>query len=118
MLSLVPFIQLLTNVVLVALQAAGVTSPAITALINSLEGTVVPLIANLSSGNSTSSDTLAVLGALSGVLATLQKQTGIAPTVLAQINALDQAVEAAIVAFLQAEKGVDLTVLTPIAPVA
>lgn len=118
MLSILPFIQLLSNVILVALQAAGVTSPSITALINSLEGTIIPLITNLSTGTSSTSDTLAVLGALSGVLATLQKQTGIAPELLSQINALDQAVEAAIVAFLQAQKGIDLTVLTPIAPIA
>jgi hypothetical protein len=117
MTTLLPFISLLVNVVMAALQSAGVTSPAITSLVTSLESTVVPLIANLTAGNSKTSDVLAVLGALSGVIATLKAQTGLNPTVLTQLNTLDEAVTAALAAFVQAGKGLDLTVLTPIAPV-
>lgn len=118
MLTLLPFITLLVNVVLAALQSAGVTSPVITSLITSLESTVVPLVTNLKSGTSSTSDVLAVLGALSGVITTLKAQTGIAPTLLAQLNVLDESVSAALAAYVTAGKQIDLSVLTPIAPVA
>ncbi len=57
---------------------------------------------------------LAVLGALSGVIATLKAQTGLNPTLLSQLNTLDQAVTAALAAYVQGGKGIDLSVLTPI----
>jgi hypothetical protein len=118
MLTLIPLISLVVNVALAALQAAGVTSPAITGLITSLEGTVVPLISNLSSGASKTSDVLAVLGALSGVIATLKAQTGISPTILGQLNTLDLAVTAALAAYVQAGKGIDTSTLTQLPTVA
>lgn len=118
MLTLLPLISLIANVALTALQAAGVTSPSITALITSLESTVLPLIQNLTTGNSTTSDVLAVLGALSGVIATLKAQTGVSATVLSQLNTLDLAVTAALAAYVTAEKGIDLTTLTPLPQVS
>ena len=114
MLTLLPLVTLIVNVALTALQAAGVTTPSITGLITSLESTVTPLIANLTAGNSKTSDVLAVLGALSGVITTLKNQTGISPALLTQLNDLDQAVTAALAAYVTAGKGIDLSVLTPI----
>jgi hypothetical protein len=114
MLTLVPFIQLLVNVVLATLQASGVTSPSITALATSLESSVVPLFDKLASGSDKTADTLAVLGALSGVLTTLRNQPGLDAKLLDQINVLDMAVSAGLAGYVQAGKGIDLSLLTPI----
>lgn len=114
MLTLVPFIQLLVNIVLTTLQASGVTSPSITSLVSSLEATVVPLVGNLANGQSRTADVLAVLGGLSGVLTTLRNQTGLDPKVLDQIDALTQSVNAGLAGYVQAGKGIDLSLLTPI----
>jgi hypothetical protein len=118
MLTLLPLITMLVNVAMVALQAAGVTTPGVSGLVTSLEGTVLPLFANLSAGKSKTSDVLAVLGALSGVITTLKQQTGLDPKLLTQLNALDTDVQAALAAYVQAGKGIDLTTLGQIAPVA
>jgi hypothetical protein len=117
MLTLLPLIAMIVNVALTALQTSGIVSPSITSLISSLEGTVLPMVQNLSAGTSTTSDVLAVLGGLSGVIATLKAQTGINPEVLTQLNTLDAAVTAALAAYVQAGKGIDLTVLDQLAPV-
>ncbi len=114
MLTLLPIITLIVNVALAALQSAGIVTPAITSLTTSLESTILPLVTNLSAGNSSTSDVLAVLGALSGVIATLKAQTGLNPTLLSQLNTLDTAVTAALAAYVQGGKGIDLSVLTPI----
>jgi hypothetical protein len=117
MLALLPLITLIINVSMAALQAAGITNASTSGLITSLEATVLPLIANLASGQSKTADVLAVLGALSGVIATIQAQAGLDPAVLAQVKTLDEAVQAGLAAYVQAGKGVDLTVLTLLAPV-
>jgi hypothetical protein len=118
MLALLPLITLIVNVAMAALQAAGITNASTSGLVTSLEATVLPLIANLASGQSKTADVLAVLGALSGVIATIQAQTGLDPAVLAQVKTLDAAVQSGLSAYVQAGKGIDLSVLTPIAAVA
>ncbi|MEO7027806.1 MAG: hypothetical protein ABI147_00190 [Acidobacteriaceae bacterium] len=118
MLALLPLITLIVNVSMTALQAAGITNASTSGLITSLESTVLPLISNLSSGQSKTADVLAVLGGLSGVIATLKTQTGLDPAILAQVKTLDEAVQAGLAAYVQAGKGVDLSVLVPIAAVA
>ncbi len=110
-------VTLIINVVLTLLQAENITSPAITSLVNGLEGAVLPLLTNINSGTTVTSDVLAALGALSGVLGVLKLNTTLDPAVLAQVNALDASVQAALVAYVQGGKGIDLTVLTPIPPV-
>jgi hypothetical protein len=118
MLALLPLITLIINVAMAALQAAGISNASTSGLITSLESTVLPLIANLSNGQSKTADVLAVLGALSGVIATLKAQTGLAPAILAQINTLDEAVQSGLAAYVQAGNGIDLSILTPIAVIA
>lgn len=117
MLTFLPLLSLLSNVVMVVLQSAGVATPGISALVTSLESSVLPLIANLTAGNSKMSDVLAALGALSGVISTLQG-SGVSPELMDQLNLLDGSVKAALAAYVQSGKGIDLKALAPIAPVA
>lgn len=112
--GIVSLVTLIVNVVLTALQSSGVTNSSTTALVTGLENAVLPLLSGLNSGASVTSDVLAVLGALTGVLGTLKQNTGLDPAILAQIDTLNASVQAALVAYVQAGKGVDLSVLTPI----
>ncbi len=110
-------INLLFPLLTIVLQNRGVISANTTGLISSLVTASETLFSALRSGASKSNDALAVLGALSGVIATLKADTKISPTVLAQLDALDKDVQAALIAEVQSEKGIDLSVLTPIAPI-
>jgi hypothetical protein len=116
-LTLIPIISTLLNVLLSVLQANGVTTPAMTSLITSLGSVVTPLVEKLATGSGTTSDVLAVLGALSGVITTLKQNKSINPAVLTQLNDLDEAVDAALAAYIQAATNIDLTVLTQLTPV-
>jgi hypothetical protein len=117
MLTLIPIITTLVNVLLAALQADGIVSPSISSLVTGLESIIAPLVSKLSSGSGTTSDVLAVLGALSGAITVLKSNTSISGTVLAQINDLDEAVSAALAAYVQAGVAVTPSTLTPITPV-
>lgn len=112
--GIVTIVSVLLQVVMSSLQAAGVTTPSITALITGIETAILPLFTNLGKGTSNLSDVLASLAALSGVISTLKATTGISPALLAQLNTLDTAVEAAISAYLTSQKGYDPTLLAPI----
>lgn len=116
--GIVGIVGIFAQVALVALQTAGVLTPGTTTLITSLMGSVSPLITSLLSGQSKTQDLMAVLGTLSAVLATLKAQTNLDPKILTQIQTLDEGLQAAAAAFIASKAGVDLTVLTPIEPIA
>lgn len=107
-------ISLFANVAIVALQSAGVTTPAISTLISSLLASVAPLITGLATGQSKTQDLMTVLGTMSAVLGTLKAQTGLDPKILDQIDVLSQAVQAAAGAYITSKQGIDLSILTPI----
>lgn len=117
MLTFLPLIGLFANIVLQAVTSAGIISPATTALINGLIAGVVPLIGNLTSGNSKVQDVLAVLAGLSSIIDTLKADTKLPADKLAIIQTYDAEIQAAIAAYVQAGKGLDLTAYTPITPV-
>ncbi|CAN5951061.1 unnamed protein product [Sphagnum jensenii] len=116
--GIVNIIALLLPVLTTVLQNQGVIGSSTSNLITSLLSTITPLISNLQNGTSKVQDTLAVLGALTGVIASLKANTSLPAATLAEINQLDLDVQAALTAYVQSGKGVDLSVLTPIAPVA
>lgn len=120
MLGFAPLIQLVINVTLVALQASGILTPALSQLISSLELQIAPLLQQLIVGNtSVTADILTSLRSLSGVLATLQQQTSLDPLTLQRIKLLSDSVNQAIVDVQTAQAaGVDLSTLTPLPRVA
>lgn len=115
--GILPLISIIASLVGSILQSRGVIGANTDNLITSLVSSAGTLFTNLQAGQSKAQDTLAVLGALSGVIVTLKATTGISETVLTSINGLDLDVQAALAAYVQSNKGIDLSVLTPIAPV-
>lgn len=111
-------ISLFANVALVALQSAGVTTPALNTLIASLLASVGPLIGGLASGQGKTQDLMTILGTMSSVLGVLKTQTGLPPAILAQLDTLSQAIQAAAGAYVTSKSGVNLSILTPIEPIA
>lgn len=117
MLPFIPLIGLFANIVLQALGLGGVLTPQTTTTINGLIGGIVPLLGTLTSKQTTTSDVLAVLAGLSSIIATLKADTNLPQDKLALVQVYDSEVQAAILAYIQAGKGLDLSVFTPIAPV-
>lgn len=115
--GILSIISLLASVLGSVLESRGIIGANTDNLITSLVGSAGTLITNLQAGVSKSQDALAVLGALSGVIATLKATTGISADTLTQLDGLDLDVQKALAAYVQSAKGVDLSVLTPIAPV-
>lgn len=118
MLAFIPLIGLFANIALQAIGLAGVLTPAATTTINGLIGGIVPLLGALTSKGTTSSDILAVLAGLSSIIATLKGDPNLPADKLALVQAYDGEVQAAILAYIQAGKGLDLSVFTPITPVS
>ena len=114
--SWLSIVQMFSNVALVGLQAGGVLPPGTSLIVNSIEQSLLPLIANIQSDQTKSTDTLAAFGAMVGILQATSKQTGLSAQQLSNIAALEQAVSDAIVAFMSGEASVpDLaTLATPV----
>ena len=114
--SWLSIVQMFSNVALVGLQAGGVLPPGTSLIVNGIEQSLLPLIANIQSDQTKSTDTLAAFGAMVGILQATSKQTGLSTQQLSNIAALEQAVSDAIVAFMSGEASVpDLaTLATPV----
>lgn len=106
--------SILGSLVPAILQNSGVIGTKTSNLISNLLNPVQTLIANLQAGSSKTSDALAVLAAASGVIAVLKAETSLPADVLTQINGLDLDVQKALSAYVQAEKGYDVTIYQPI----
>lgn len=116
--NILSLVSILGNVALIVLQNAGIAPAGTTALATALETAIQPLLAKLSSGgNTASSDVLAALGALSGVLQVLKSQTNLPANVLSEIEAHATAVQAALAAEVATAKGIDLSALAPVTPI-
>ncbi|MHB8303616.1 MAG: hypothetical protein ACYDC6_12375 [Acidobacteriaceae bacterium] len=107
-------LTVLGNTTLLTLQTAGVVNPAVSALALTFEQTVMPLIANLSAGQSKLSDVLAVLAAVQGTLTTLRKQTGLSALQMDAIGLAEAMVTGGIDGYMVSQKGLDLASLSPI----
>lgn len=114
---LLTIIGIIGTLVPTILQNRGIIGANTDTLITSLLGPITALIADLKAGNTKTQNALAALGALSGVIAVLKATTGLAPTVLAEINNVDLDVQAALTAYVTAGTGLDLTIYKPIAEV-
>ncbi|MDE2101616.1 MAG: hypothetical protein KGL39_30500 [Patescibacteria group bacterium] len=119
MMTALQLISIFGNIGLTALGASGVISPNTTKLTTDLLTGTLPLVQNIvqNPSQAKSQDVLALLAALSAVITTLQKDTALPADKLALIQSYESDVQAAIVGYVQAGKGLDLTQYTPIAPV-
>ena len=110
-------LSILGSLVPTILQNSGIIGAGTTSLIANLLTPVEAMIANLKAGQSKATDALAVLAAMSGVIAVLKAKTSLPQAVLTQINNLDLDVQNALVFYARAEKGLDLTIYQQIDPV-
>lgn len=111
-------IELVASLGTTIAQNAGVIGPNTTNLILALLGPLGNLINTLKTPNQTVTDeTAAVFGSLMGVLTVLQSNTNLSPAVLAEVKQMLADVQAGLAAYVQSGKGIDLSVLSPIAPV-
>ena len=111
--GILTILSMVASLIPTILQSAGVIGPSTNTLITSLLGPVATLITSIKAGQSGAQDTLSVLGALMGVLTVLQN-TAIDPGKQAEVKAMLLDVKAALAAYVQSGKGIDLSVLTPI----
>lgn len=115
---LLSFLPIFANAALIGLQNSGVLSTATAALVSGIEQSILPLFQKLQAGNSTSTDVLAGMAAGVGILQALKSEKGLPQNVLDRVSADLTSVEAGIAGFLTAEKGVDVSTLTQLQPVA
>lgn len=115
---LTTILSILGSIIPVILQNSGVIGSSTATLITNLLSPVETLIANLKSGQPKMQDALAILAAVSGAITVLKANTALSPDVLTEVNNIDLDVQKALAAYVQAEKGLDLTIYQPIAPVS
>lgn len=99
------------------LNNSGVIGAGTAGLIASLAGPVEQLIAGIKSGQSKTSDALAALAAISGVIAVLKAQTNLPAAVLTEIDNVDKDVQAALAGWAKAGEGYNQSLYAPIATV-
>lgn len=111
-------LPLFANVALQVLGSTGVLSPANSSLANNLLASVIPFLGTITSKQGTTADVLAGLSLLSSTLAALKSQTNLPADKLAEIEALSNEVQKAILAYIQAGHGYDPTLYAPIGVIA
>lgn len=99
------------------LKNAGVIGANTQNLITGLLTPVETLFANLKAGSTKTSDYLASLAAISGVITVLKANTNLPAATLTEVNNLDLDVQAALAAYAQAGAGFDPSLYAPIAEV-
>lgn len=112
-------IILISGIVTSALQASGTIPPGAASLITAIETAIADFKNAITGANGQISlSSVSILSGISAALTVLQSQTQLAPSDLALVQALDQAVSAGITAFKNAGVKLDPTTLLPISPVA
>ena len=115
---LASILTIIASLVPTILANSGVIGTQTSSLITNLLGPVENLFAALKSGNSTTTDALAALAALSGTIQVLKQNTSLSPTVLTEINGLDLDVQKALADYALAQGGYNASLYPQIAPVA
>lgn len=116
--GILSIILAIAPVVLQSLSGTKLLPTNIGTLIQTALTSIETFIATFTSSNTTTTpgEAIAVLSALSAVIAVLKQQTTLPASDLAIITALDTAISAGIAAYSQAGKTVDPTALQPITP--
>lgn len=115
---LLPLIELAANTTLTVLSAQGITPANTGTLASALETSINPLISAIGKKSATTTDVMAGYGAMIGVLNALKQNTALEPAVLAKVTEYLAAAQDGTSAFLLASKGLDLSKLTPVEPIA
>lgn len=102
-----------------ALSAAGVNTK-YNGLITAIENAVSSFGSAISNpvDGQLSVSAITILSGISAAISVLQAETTLDPTTLALVNAFDKAVTAGLAAYQQAGQKIDVSTLSPIAPVA
>jgi hypothetical protein len=115
---LLTILSILGTLIPTILTNRGIIGASTDTLISSLMGPITTLIANLKAGTSKAQDGLAALGAMQGVVAALQANTGLPAALLSELQDIDKDITAGLVSYVTAEAGLDLSVFKPIAEVS
>ena len=110
-------LTLLGTLIPTILQNSGVIGAGTNNLITSLIAPLESLFTSLKTGTTKTSDGLAALAAIQGVINVLKATTNLPPAVLTQIGNLDADVQAALTAYAVAGQGFDSSIYAPIAEV-
>lgn len=115
--ALLPIIELLANVGLVAAGTAGVVPPGSAALAAAIEGGINPLIASIQAGNSKTQDAVVAMSALISTLNVMKANTK-DPALLGKITEYTTAAQAGLAGYLDGSKGFNAASFAPVAPIA
>lgn len=115
---LLPLFELAANTTLSVLSAEGITPANTGTLAAALETAINPLITSIQNKSATTVDVMAGYAAMIGVLNALKQNTGLDAATTAKITEYLSAAQDATTAFLLASKGLDLTKLTQVTPIA
>lgn len=115
MLTILPIIQLAITLIGGILQNKGVIGAATDNLITTLSAAASSLISSVNSKTTGIQDTMAILGTLAGVVATLKTNTNLSPDLLALVASADTDIQASLAGYVQAGKGFDITAYAPVA---
>lgn len=117
MLSFLPILTLIVNALGTALPLIPGVNSTISKTATDLAGGVITLLGNIVPGQTKSADVIAALSGAMTLLTILKADTSIAPDKLTLINNLITEIQAAIVAYVSAGKGFDITNYGQITPV-
>lgn len=115
---LTSILTIIASLVPTILANSGVIGAPTASLITNLLGPVESLFAAIKSGNTATTDALAALAALSGTIQVLKQNTSLSPTVLTEINGLDQDVQKALADYALAQGGYNAALYPQIAAVS
>ena len=111
-------ILLVLNTALGALAATGTVPAVVATLVAALSPIIADAISRIQSGQGKVSDVVTALGAMNAIIEAVRKQTNVDPKVLEAVEVYSTAVQMGMNEYLDSKSGVDLTKLTPVAPIA
>lgn len=118
MTAILPLIQLALSLLGPILENRGVIGASTDSLITSLSGSAGTLIASIAGNKGQPhvvlQDSMAFMGTFSAVIAALKANNKIDPNLAKLLDAASAGVNAAMIAFVQAGKGFDVTLFAPI----
>lgn len=113
----IDIVLLVLNAALGSLAASGKIPQSAASLTSALGPIIAAAIARLQTGQGKVDDVVTALGALNATLEVLKAQTGLDADTLNQIQVYSNAVQQGMTEYLDSKAGIDLSKLSPVAPI-